>query len=72
MKISQRFQSYRADTISIVQIWKGNNFVKNVEWVTVICTLPNNALYSSFMNIFWRLLDLLSWNDLHGENFKGA
>ena len=32
----KRYQSYRADTISILQITKGNNSAKNVGGVTVL------------------------------------
>ena len=40
-------QSYRADTISILKIAKGNNYAKNVGGVTVIilCRLSGHALY---------------------------
>ena len=43
----KRYQSYRADTISIPKISKGNNSAKNVGGVTVIdlCTLSGHALY---------------------------
>ena len=43
----QRHQSYRADTISILKITKGNNSAKNVGGVTVVnlCTLSGHALY---------------------------
>ena len=34
--ISKRYQSYRADTISILKITKGNNSAKNVDGVTVL------------------------------------
>ena len=41
------YQSYRADTISIRKITKGNNSAKNVGGVTVVnlCTLSGHALY---------------------------
>ena len=32
----ERYQSYRADTISILKITKGNNSAKNVDGVTVL------------------------------------
>ena len=43
----ERYQSYRADTISIRKITKGNNSAKNVNGVTVVylCTLSGHALY---------------------------
>ena len=43
----ERYQSYRADTISILKITKGNNSAKNVGGVTVVnlCTLSGHALY---------------------------
>ena len=45
--ISKQYQSYRADTISILKITKGNNSAKNVGGVTVVdlCTLSGHALY---------------------------
>ena len=43
----KRYQSYRADTISIGKITKGNNSAKNVGGVTIvnICTLFCHALH---------------------------
>ena len=43
----KRYQSYRADMISIRKITKGNNSAKNVGGVTVLylCTLSGHALY---------------------------
>ena len=45
----KRYQSYRADTISILKITKGNNSAKNVGvgGVTVVnlCTSFGHALY---------------------------
>ena len=43
----KRYQSYRADTISILKITNGNNSIKNVEGVTVVylCTSFGHALY---------------------------
>ena len=42
----ERYQSYRADTISILKITKGNNSAKNVDEVTIfnLCMLPCHAL----------------------------
>ena len=41
------YQSYRADTISIRKITKGNNSAKNMGGVTVfdLCTSSGHALY---------------------------
>ena len=41
------YQSYRADTISILKIKKGNNSAKNVGGETVVdlCTSSGHALY---------------------------
>ena len=43
----KRYQSYGADTISILKITKGNNSAKNVGGVTVVylCTSSGHALY---------------------------
>ena len=43
----KRYQSYRANTISILKITKGNNSAKNVGGVTVVdlCTSSGHALY---------------------------
>ena len=43
----KRYQSYRADTISILKITKGNNSAKNVGGVTVVdvCMSSGHALY---------------------------
>ena len=45
--ISNGIKSYRADTISILKITKGNNSAKNVGGVTVVnlCTSSGHALY---------------------------
>ena len=52
----ERYQSYRADTISIRKITKGNNSAKNVGGVTVVnlCTLSGHALY--FYQVLWNYL----------------
>ena len=52
----EQYQSYRADTISILKITKKNNSAKYVGGVTVVdlCTSSGHALY----------LCLLSWNYL--------
>ena len=49
----ERYQSYRADTISIMKITKGNKSAKNVGGVTIvnICTLFGHALY--FYQVLW-------------------
>ena len=43
----KRYQSYRADTISILKITKWNNSAKNVGGVTVVnlCMTSGHALY---------------------------
>ena len=52
----EKYQSYRADTISIRKITKGNNSTKNVGGVTVVnlCTLSGHALY--FYQVLWNYL----------------
>ena len=52
----KRYQSYRADTISIWKITKGNNSAKNVGGVTVVnrCMLSCHALY--FYQVLWNYL----------------
>ena len=52
----ERYQSYRADTISILKITKGNNSTKNVGGATVVnlCMSSGHALY----------LSQVSWNNL--------
>ena len=46
--ILERYQSYRANTISIRKITKGNNSAKNVGGVTIVnlCTSSGQSLYS--------------------------
>ena len=53
----KRYQSYRADTISIPKISKGNNSAKNVCGVTVfyLCTSSGHALY--FYQVLWNYLE---------------
>ena len=53
----KRYQSYRADTISILKITKGNNAAKNVDGVMVVdlCTLSGHALY--FYQVLWNYLE---------------
>ena len=43
----ERYQCYKADTISILKITKGNHSAKNVDRVTIVnlCTLSGHALY---------------------------
>ena len=43
----EQYQSYRADTISIQKITKGNNSAKIVSGVNIVnpCTLSGHALY---------------------------
>ena len=52
----EQYQSYRADTISIWKITKGNNSAKNVGRATVVnlCTSSDHALY--FYQILWNYL----------------
>ena len=52
-----RYQSYRADLISILKITKGNNSAKNVGGVTVLylCTSSGHALY--FYQVLWNYLN---------------
>ena len=52
----KRYQSYRADTISILKITKGNNSSKNVGGVTVVnlCMSSGQALY--FYQVLWNYL----------------
>ena len=53
----ERYQSYTADTISILKITKGNNSAKNVGGVTVVdlCTSSGHALY--FYQVLWNYLE---------------
>ena len=46
-EIILQYQSYRADTISILKITKGNNSTKNVGGVNIVnlCTSSGHALY---------------------------
>ena len=43
----ERYQSYRADTISILKITKGNNSAKKCRWIDdfYLCTSSGHALY---------------------------
>ena len=52
----ERYQSYRADTISVRKITKGNNSAKIVGGVSVVylCTLSGHALY--FYQVLWNYL----------------
>ena len=53
----KRYQSYRADTISIRKITKGNNSAKNVSGETLfnLCTSFGHALY--FYQVLWNYLE---------------
>ena len=53
----ERYQSYRADTISIPKISKGNNSAKNVGGVTVVnlCTSSDRALH--LYQVSWNYLE---------------
>ena len=46
-EIILKYQRYRADTISILKITKGNNSAKNVGGVNIVnlCTSSGHALY---------------------------
>ena len=52
----ERYRSYRADMISLLKITKGNNFTKNVGWVTIVnlCKLSSHALY--LCQVLWNYL----------------
>ena len=54
----ERYQSYRADTISILKITKGNNSAKNVDGVNVVnlCTSSSHFFFFFFFFFFGRLL----------------
>ena len=53
----KRYQSYRADTISILENTKGNNSTKNVGWVNVnnLCTSSGHVLY--LCQVSWNYLE---------------
>ena len=53
----KQHQSYKADTISILKITKGNNSPNNVGGVTVfnLCTSSGHALY--FYQVLWKYLE---------------
>ena len=52
----KRYQSYRADTISILENTKGNNSAKNAGWVNVVnlCMSSGHVLY--FYQVLWNYL----------------
>ena len=52
----ERYQSYKADTISIRKITKGNNSARNVGGVTVVylCTSSGHTFY--FYQVLWNYL----------------
>ena len=58
----KRYQSYRADTISILENTKGNNSAKNVGWVNVVnlCMSFRHVFLSvpSFMKLSWTVSKL--------------
>ena len=64
MKLSRTVSKYRADTISILKISKGNNSAKNVGGMTVVnlCTSSDHGLY----------LCQVSWNYLERYQSYGA
>ena len=53
----KRYQSYRADTISILENTKGNNSAKNVGWVNVVnlCMSSGHVLY--LCQVLWHYLE---------------
>ena len=53
----KRYQSYRADTISILENTKGNNSAKNVDWVNVVnlCMSSGHVLY--LCQVSWNYLE---------------
>ena len=53
----KRYQSYRADTISILENTKGNNSAKNVGWVNVVnlCMSSGHVLY--LCQVSWNYLE---------------
>ena len=53
----KQYLSYRADTITILKITKGNNCAKNVGGVNVVhlCTLSGHALY--LCQVSWNYLE---------------
>ena len=55
----EQYQSYRADTISIQKITKGNNSAKNEGGVTTfnLCTSSGQASY--FYQVLWNYLERL-------------
>ena len=61
----ERYQSYRADTISILKIPKGNNSAKNVGGVTVVnlCTSSDHGLY--LYQVSWNYLE---WYQSYGPD----
>ena len=52
-KFREQYQSYRADTISILKITKGNNSAKNVCGVNIVnlCMSSGHAVYLCFHEI---------------------
>ena len=53
----KRYQSYRADTISILENTKGNNSAKNAGWVNVVnlCMSSGHVLY--LCQVSWNYLE---------------
>ena len=70
----KRYQSYRADTISILKITKGNNSAKNVGGVTVLISARRLVmLYIStkFCEIISNGIKVIERTRFYTENFKG-
>ena len=60
----ERYQSYRADTISIRKITKGNNSAKNVGGATVLisaCRLVMLYVYAKFHEIISNGIKVIEW-----------
>ena len=53
----ERYQSYRADTISILKITKGNNSAKNVDGVNVVNLCTSSSHFFFFFFFFFFLVD---------------
>ena len=67
-------QSYRADTISIGKITKGNNSAKNVDGVTVVYLCTSSVmLYIStkFCEIISNDIKVIERHNFYTENYKG-
>ena len=64
MKLSQTVSRYRADTISIRKITKGNNSAKNVVGDTLLisaCPLVMLYIYAKFHEIISNGIKVIEW-----------